>query len=163
MTQDCTVTPAHLQGTPYQEPLPVDVAVSAHLPLLPQGSGQPEPFRQGQQGLRMMPCRPMCPPTGYTIAPLQGLPVQVGRVGEANTGLLIAPGVPDPALHLAIGLGMEGQAQPKLESHPQGKSSIRRFHSGWLDSSRPTTTLALSHRHWRWWPGCLPRITMVWA
>ena len=108
ITQDCTVAPAHFQGTPYREPIPEDVSVLAHSTLLPQVGDQPGPFRQGQQvlslldqqGLRMMPCRAMYPPTGYTVAPLQGLPVQVCRVGEANTGPLIAPGVPDPALNL---------------------------------------------------------------
>ena len=55
----------------------------------------------------------MHPPVGYTIAPLQGLPVQVGRVGEAHTGPHIAPGVLDPALHLALGLGPVGPAQPQ--------------------------------------------------
>ena len=171
MSQDCTVAPAHLQGSPYQKPIPVDVAALAHPTLLPQVVGQPRPFRQGQQvlslleqqGLRMMPCRPMCPPTGYTIAPVQGLPIQVGRVGEAHTGPQIAPGVIDPALHLTLGLGPVGPAQPKLETHPQGESSIHQFHSGRLDSSQPTTILVLSHGHCRWWPGCLPRITMVWA
>ena len=147
ITQDCTVAPAHFQGTPYREPIPVDVAVLAHSTLLPQVGGQPGPFRQGQQVLslqdqqclRLLPCRPMCPLAGYTVALLQGLPVQVGRVGEANTGPHIAPGVPDPALHLAIGLGMEGQAQPKLETHPQGESSIHpsSIPAGWTHPNPP--------------------------
>ena len=152
------------------EPIPVDVAVLAHSTLLPQVGGQPKPFRQGQkvlslldqQGIRPLPCRPMPQPTGYTIAPLQGLPVQVGRVREANTGPHIAPGVPDPALHIAIGLGREGQVQPQLETHPQGESSIHQFHSGRLDSSQPTTTLALSCKQWSRLSMWLPRITRVW-
>ena len=90
----------------------------------------------------------MCPLAGYTVAPLQGLPVQVGRVGEAHTEPHIAPGIPDLTLHLAIGLGMEGQVQPYLETYLQGKSSIRRFHSSRPDASRPTTTLALSCKQW---------------
>ena len=129
ITQDCTVAPAHFQGTPYREPIPEDVSVLAHSTLLPQVGDQPGPFRQGQQVLslqdqqclRLLPCRPMCPLAGYTVAPLQGLPVQVGRVGEAHTEPHIAPGVPDLALHLAIGLGMEGQVQPYLETYLQGE------------------------------------------
>ena len=129
MTQDCTVAPAHLQGTPYREPLPVDVAILAHPTLLPQVGGQPRPFRQGQrvlslldqQGIRPLPCRPMPQPTGYTIALLQGQPVQDGRVGEVNTEPHIAPGAIDPALHLAIALGPVAPAQSYLETYLQGE------------------------------------------
>ena len=105
----------------------------------------------------------MCPLAGYTVAPLQGLPVQVGRVGEAHTEPHIAPGVPDLALHLAIGLGMEGQYSRTSKPTCKEKSYIRRFHSGRPDASRPTTTLALSYNQLHCLSMWIPRITRVWA
>ena len=130
MTQDCTVAPAHFQGTPYR---------GAHHsgrsrpgpPYAPPAGGWSAETLSGkdrsvlslldQQGIRPLPCRPMPQPTGYTIALLQGLPVQDGRVGEVNTEPHIAPGAIDPALHLAIALGPVAPAQPYLETYLQGE------------------------------------------
>ena len=60
-------------------------------------------------------------PVGHGVAPLQGLAVQVGVVGEAYAGPHVAPGVLDPALDLSLGLGPVGPAQTRLEAHPEGK------------------------------------------
>ena len=52
MTQDCTVTPAHFQGTPYREPIPEDVSVLAHSTLPPQVGDQRDPSGKGSRCYR---------------------------------------------------------------------------------------------------------------
>ena len=65
--------------------------------------------------------RPVNPPVGHRVAPLQSLAVQVGVVGEAYARPHVAPDVLHPALDLSLGLGPVGLAQTKLEAHPEGK------------------------------------------
>ena len=55
------------------------------------------------------------------VAPLQGLSVQVSVIGAAQAGPPVATHVLHPALHLALGLGPVGLAQPQLKAQPQGE------------------------------------------
>ena len=109
--------------------LPADKAVPRHQPVFPQVGRQPASLRQlpqmrlflGQH-LRGRTSRgSMGPPVGDAVAPLQGLSVQVGIIGEAQAGPQVATHVLHPALHLALGLGPVGLAQAQLKAQPQGE------------------------------------------
>ena len=63
----------------------------------------------------------MEPPVGDAVAPLQGLSVQVGIIGEAQAGPQVATHVLHPALHLPLGLGPAGLAQLEIKAQPQGE------------------------------------------
>ena len=60
-------------------------------------------------------------PVGHAVAPLQGLPVQIGIIGEAYAGPQVAPDVLYPALHLALGLGPIRLAQLEIKAQPHGE------------------------------------------
>ena len=126
----------HLHRGPYPLPvdavpgaLPADETVPGHLAVLPQVRRQRGPIRQlpqvgpllGQHLPGHPVGRPMHPRVGHHVAPLQSLPVQVGVVGETDAGPHVAPHVLDPVLHLALGLGSVGLAQPGLKTHPPGE------------------------------------------
>ena len=127
---------SHLHRGPYPLPvdavpgaLPADETVPRHLAVLPQVRRQRGPIGQLPQVRPLLgqhlPGHPvgrsMHPRVGHHVAPLQSLPVQVGVVGEADAGPHVAPHVLDPVLHLALGLGSVGLAQPGLEAHPPGE------------------------------------------
>ena len=109
--------------------LPADEAVPGHLPVLPEVRRQGGTLRKfPQMGSLLVQHLPRYPVSramhsgvGHHVAPLQGLPVQVGVIGEAQAGPHVAPDVLHPALHLALGLGPVGLTQPDLKAHPQGE------------------------------------------
>ena len=109
--------------------LPADEAVPGDLPLLPEIGRQCIPAGQlpqlwpllGQHLAGDPVGRPVNPPVGHRVAPLQSLAVEVGVVGEAYARPHVAPDVLHPALDLSLGLGPVGLAQTKLEAHPQGE------------------------------------------
>ena len=65
--------------------------------------------------------RSVFPGIGHLVAPLQGLPVEIGVIGEAERGPQVAPHVFHPALNLPFRLRPVGLAQLQLEPHLQGK------------------------------------------
>ena len=91
--------------------LPADEAVPGHLPVLPEIGRQCIPAGQlpqvwpllGQHLARDPVGRPVNPPVGHRVAPLQSLAVEVGVVGEAY------------ACHSP---GTLGRASPQSLGHP---------------------------------------------
>ena len=63
----------------------------------------------------------MHPGVGHDVAPLQGMAVQVGVVGERDAGPHVAPDVLHPAFNFPLGLRSVGLAQPGLKTNPQGE------------------------------------------
>ena len=114
---------------PVARSLPADKAVPGDLPVLPEIGRQGDLVRQltemGPLLVQHLPrypvSRAMHSGVGYNVAPLQGLPVQVGVIGEAQAGPHVAPDILHPALDLALGLGLVGLAQPGLKADPQGE------------------------------------------
>ena len=110
--------------------LPADEAVPGDLPVLPEVRRRGDPVRQlteiGPLLVQHLPrypvSRAMHSGVGRHAGPLQSLTVQVvGVVGEAHAGPHVAPDILHPILHLALGLGPVGLAQPGLKAHPQGE------------------------------------------
>ena len=110
-------------------PFPADEAVPGHLAVLPEVRRQGGPSGKLPQVGTFLPQhlprhpvrRPVHPPVGHAVAPLQSLAIEVGVVGETHAGPHVAPHILDPALHLSLGLGPVGAAQPYLEAHPHGE------------------------------------------
>ena len=122
----------------HSHPFPVDTvsgafpthkAVPGHLPVLPEVRRQGNATRKFPQVrpllVQHLPRYPvgraMHSGVGHHVAPLQGLPVQVGVIGVAQAGPHVAPDVLHPALDLALGLGPVGLTQPGLKADTQGE------------------------------------------
>ena len=83
------------------EALPTDEPVPRYLTVLPEVGRQHSSFRQLPQ-VRLLLSQHLSghlvgctvgPPVGYAVAPLKGLPVQIGIIGEAYAGPQVAPDV----------------------------------------------------------------------
>ncbi len=103
------------------------VAVVRHPAVVPEIRRQSRTLRQPSevdpllgQHLPGTPAhRPVHTPVRHAVAPLEGLPVQVRVVREADAGPQVAAHILDPALHLALRLCPIRLAHPQLESDAQ--------------------------------------------